>query len=67
MGYAPGSYYCRCFNCSEQFQGDKRAQQCEPCAVKEQAEFDALTDEQKEERTTRNAEIINDFFNNWQP
>lgn len=32
-GYAPGNYSCRCTNCKAIFQGDKRAVQCEPCAV----------------------------------
>lgn len=35
-GYAPGNYTCKCVTCEETFQGDKRAVQCEPCAVKEQ-------------------------------
>jgi hypothetical protein len=33
MGYAPGSYFCRCHVCGDQFEGDKRAFQCLPCAV----------------------------------
>jgi len=33
-GYAPGHYTCRCANCKIEFMGDKRAVQCEPCAVK---------------------------------
>lgn len=33
-GYAPGNYICNCSICKKQFQGDKRAVQCEPCAVK---------------------------------
>jgi hypothetical protein len=33
LGYAPGSYYCRCSTCGDQFTGDKQAVQCEPCAV----------------------------------
>ena len=32
-GYAPGFYACTCANCKKKFQGDKRAVQCEPCAV----------------------------------
>lgn len=35
-GWAPGSYMCKCFNCNEQFIGDKRAVRCAPCAYKEQ-------------------------------
>lgn len=33
-GHAPGNYMCNCTTCKTQFQGDKRAVQCEPCAVK---------------------------------
>lgn len=33
-GYAPGNYLCKCCICSCEFQGDKRAVQCEPCAEK---------------------------------
>jgi hypothetical protein len=33
-GYAPGNYTCICVNCKVEFFGDKRAVQCEPCAVK---------------------------------
>ena len=33
-GYAPGNYMCNCSTCKTQFQGDKRAVQCEPCAIK---------------------------------
>ncbi len=32
-GYAPGNYYCTCSICGIKFQGDKRAVQCESCAV----------------------------------
>jgi len=40
-GYAPGHYYCRCSVCGEQFQGDKRAVTCEPCAVQLTDEFES--------------------------
>ncbi len=33
-GYAPGSYGCTCVTCKTEFMGDKRAVQCEPCAIK---------------------------------
>lgn len=33
-GYAPGNYTCKCTTCGERFMGDKRAVQCEPCAIK---------------------------------
>jgi|GEM_PF-6134411 len=32
-GYAPGNYLNTCRNCKESFMGDKRAIQCEPCAI----------------------------------
>jgi hypothetical protein len=33
MGYAPGKYHCRCVDCDEEFQGDKRALRCLECAA----------------------------------
>jgi len=33
-GYAPGYYGCTCVTCKIEFIGDKRAVQCEPCAIK---------------------------------
>jgi hypothetical protein len=32
-GFAPGSYWCNCVTCKEKFMGDKKAVQCEPCAI----------------------------------
>ena len=32
-GYAPGNYSNTCLECQESFIGDKRAVQCEPCAI----------------------------------
>jgi hypothetical protein len=32
-GYAPGQYTCKCVGCGIEFMGDKRAVQCEPCAI----------------------------------
>lgn len=32
-GYAPGNYVGTCTACKEEFIGDKRAVQCEPCAI----------------------------------
>jgi len=32
-GYAPGLYSCVCVSCKKEFMGDKRAVQCEPCAI----------------------------------
>lgn len=34
LGYAPGSYMCNCCECKKQFFGDKRAVQCELCALR---------------------------------
>jgi hypothetical protein len=34
LGYAPGNYFCKCHDCAIKFEGDKRAFQCLPCAVK---------------------------------
>jgi Zn-finger protein len=33
-GYAPGNYISTCTTCKTEFIGDKRAVQCEPCAIK---------------------------------
>jgi hypothetical protein len=32
-GYAPGFYSCTCITCKQPFMGDKRAVQCESCAI----------------------------------
>ena len=32
-GFAPGDYICRCVTCKKPYYGDKRATQCETCAV----------------------------------
>lgn len=32
-GYAPGNYSCICYACDQEFNGDKRAIACEPCAM----------------------------------
>lgn len=61
-GYAPGNYYRKCCQCEETFQGDKRAVECEPCAVKAKEEFDALTEEDQVELIRRNAEIARQYL-----
>lgn len=43
LGYAPGSYYCRCTTCGDQFTGDKRAVQCQPCAINALSESHSLS------------------------
>lgn len=35
-GYAPGGYMCSCSRCKAVFHGDKRAFQCEKCAMADQ-------------------------------
>lgn len=40
-GFAPGAYTCTCIQCKKQFQGDKRAFQCEPCAIKNLEAYNA--------------------------
>lgn len=32
-GFAPGHYISKCSLCAEEFIGDKRSVQCEPCAI----------------------------------
>ena len=40
-GFAPGNYWGRCQTCGLNFDGDKRAVQCEPCGIARQAAWDA--------------------------
>ena len=47
-GYAPGYYGCTCVTCKTQFQGDKRAVQCEPCAI-------SMTKEEPKQETLEEA------------
>lgn len=61
-GYAPGNYQCKCGTCGETFHGDKRAVQCEPCALEAKARFDALDPNDKELLIKRNARIANYMF-----
>lgn len=39
FGYAEGWYLCRCGLCGENFEGDKRARACKPCATLERDEY----------------------------
>jgi hypothetical protein len=32
-GFAPGEYLCKCHICGKEFTGDKRAVECQPCAL----------------------------------
>lgn len=61
-GYAPGNYHCKCCTCGNMFNGDKRAVQCEPCAVKDKAVFDALSPTEQEELIKRNSAIAHIMF-----
>jgi hypothetical protein len=61
-GYAPGNYYCTCATCKAQFQGDKMAVQCEPCAVSAKERFDKLDPNEQDLLIKRNARIANFMF-----
>jgi hypothetical protein len=61
-GYAPGNYQCHCGTCGGGFIGDKRAFQCEPCAVNDKAKFDALSPSEQEALIKRNAEAMNEML-----
>jgi len=61
-GYAPGNYQCKCVTCGGGFFGDKRAVQCEPCAVNDRAKFDALSPEEQMGLLKRNAEVAKEIF-----
>lgn len=63
--YAPGNYQCKCCDCGGGFQGDKRAVQCEPCAVANKQKFDALSPDEQKELMQRNAEAMREVFKNW--
>jgi len=40
LGYAPGDYFCTCWDCRKQYSGDKRSWRCESCARKEKIHQD---------------------------
>lgn len=61
-GYAPGNYHNRCATCERTFFGDKRACQCEPCAVAGKAAFDAMSPEEQEALLKKNAAVANYMF-----
>jgi hypothetical protein len=64
-GYAPGNYSCKCCVCGAKFIGDKRAVECEPCAMKDKEAFDKLSPEAQVELINRNAEAARQLFENW--
>jgi hypothetical protein len=59
-GYAPGFYSCKCVNCKIEFTGDKRAFQCEPCAIKTTKE--EPKQETLEEAVAKKLYPLNDGF-----
>lgn len=61
-GYAPGGYQRTCASCSTLFLGDKRAFQCEPCAVRDHERYEALTPEEKDAHDKRFAEAAREVF-----
>lgn len=61
-GYAPGNYQRHCCTCGGGFIGDKRAYQCEPCAVSDREKFDALSPDEQTELMKRNADAIREAF-----
>ena len=38
--WAPGSYWCKCVHCEEEYIGDKRSVCCADCAYKQKGEGD---------------------------
>ncbi len=56
--WAPGSYMCTCFDCEDQFTGDKRALQCLPCAIKSEQGYAARLEAELKEA----GEIIDAFY-----
>lgn len=61
-GYAPGNYFCKCAVCGNKFRGDKRAVECEPCAVSSKEKFDKLSPEQQYEVMRKNIEYFNSLI-----
>jgi hypothetical protein len=70
-GFAPGSYWCNCVTCKEKFMGDKKAVQCEPCAIEmvnikvkinEQGGIEEVKEEHKQE-TLKDAAINYSSYN----
>lgn len=64
-GYAPGNYSCTCCKCGTKFSGDKRAVECEQCAVSAKEKFDALSPDEQAEVIKRNIEEVNKAFSDW--
>ncbi len=64
-GFAPENYHCRCGSCERSFLGDKRAYQCESCAIASRKKFDSLSLEEQVELMKRNSDAIHEAFKNW--
>jgi hypothetical protein len=64
--YAPGYYMSKCYQCDEEFTGDKYARMCEPCAINQlNAWALELRDENvKLKKTLENLKQIRDVLNN---
>lgn len=57
-GFAPGFYNCNCVSCKKQFVGDKRAVQCELCAI----ELISISAEKKIEETEQRGEMFKQYM-----
>ena len=66
-GYAPGNYMCNCSTCKTRFQGDKRAVQCEPCAIEmtKKETFEEYLQRLKDRRTEDNYKYTDEDFENY--
>lgn len=64
-GFAPGDYFGKCTNCKEEFTGDKRAVQCEPCAINavNNSNTQALTELHKLKTALQKIKFSNDTIN----
>ena len=69
-GFAPGSYWCNCVTCKEKFMGDKKAVQCEPCAIEmvnikvkinEQGGIESVKEEHKQDSVFSQLEVGEEY------
>ena len=63
--FAPGNYSGKCANCKEEFTGDKRASQCEPCGINavNKSNTQALIKLHKLETALQGIKFSNDTIN----
>jgi hypothetical protein len=63
--YAPGYYMNKCIDCEQEFMGDKRARQCEPCAINSVNESNtkALAELHKLRTALEQIKFSNDIIN----